>query len=95
MVRITIAFPTAKEPTILGIQSAMIVASLEESFISSAAISSLVRVAMAKPFPAIASMTMIEPRLKERANQSLEPTSPSVTDRADARSAPAGAVAHL
>jgi hypothetical protein len=28
-------------------------------------------------------------------NQSLEPTSPSVTDRADARSAPAAAVAHL
>ena len=31
----------------------------------------------------------------ERANQALEPTSPSVTDRADARSAPAGVVAHL
>jgi hypothetical protein len=29
------------------------------------------------------------------ANQSPEPTSPSVTDRASARSAPAGAVAHL
>jgi hypothetical protein len=28
-------------------------------------------------------------------NQAPEPTSPSVTDRADARSAPAGAVAHL
>jgi hypothetical protein len=28
-------------------------------------------------------------------NQSLEPTSPSVTPRADARVAPAGAVAHL
>jgi hypothetical protein len=28
-------------------------------------------------------------------NQSLEPTSPSVTIRADARLAPAGAVAHL
>jgi hypothetical protein len=32
---------------------------------------------------------------KKTPNQSLEPTSPSVTDRADARSAPAGAVAHL
>jgi hypothetical protein len=31
----------------------------------------------------------------KRPNQSLEPTSPSVTDRADARSAPAAAVAHL
>ena len=32
---------------------------------------------------------------RKRANQSSEPTSPSVTDRADARSAPAGGVAHL
>jgi hypothetical protein len=33
--------------------------------------------------------------MKKGANQALEPTSPSVTDRAGARSAPAGAVAHL
>jgi hypothetical protein len=32
---------------------------------------------------------------QKRANQPPEPTSPSVTDRAGARSAPAGAVAHL
>jgi hypothetical protein len=34
-------------------------------------------------------------RDEEKPNQSLEPTSPSVTSRADARLAPAGAAAHL
>lgn len=33
--------------------------------------------------------------IKAEANQSLEPTPPSVTSRAFARAAPAGAVAHL
>jgi hypothetical protein len=33
--------------------------------------------------------------IKTKPNQSSEPTPPSVTDRADARSAPAGGVAHL
>jgi hypothetical protein len=36
-----------------------------------------------------------EARGQEKPNQSLEPTSLSVTDRACARSAPASAVAHL
>jgi hypothetical protein len=37
----------------------------------------------------------LEDGKKEKANQPSEPTPPSVTDRAAARSAPAGGVAHL
>jgi hypothetical protein len=40
-------------------------------------------------------MVYLEVARLEEANQPPEPTSPSVTDRADARSAPAAAVAHL
>jgi hypothetical protein len=37
----------------------------------------------------------LQKQTEKRANQASEPTPPSVTDRADARSAPAGVVAHL
>ena len=48
-----------------------------------------------RPWPLFCSRSFGVNRVLEPPNKALEPTRPLVTDRAAARSAPAGRVAHL